>query len=594
MRGRKVGGGARGGGQPAAAAAQPRPLPDGFRIELDPATRQLSGDVLFGGSPARALRLSAAGRAALAELRAGPVCSAAGGALARRLTDAGLAHPRPPAAAAAADVTVLIPVRDRPQELDRCLAALGGIYPVLVVDDGSADQAATAAVAARHGATLIRRPVAGGPASARNTGLAAIGRVAPGTGALGPVPPGPVPPGPVPPGPVPPGPVPPGRAASAAVASGTGAVALLDSDCVPPPDWIAQLAAHLADPLVGAVAPRVVPASAAVPRPGHAAGAVPRPDRAAGAVPRPDQEAGSESGSDRAVPSSAARYAAARGTLDLGGSEARMVPMTKVSYVPTAALLVRRSALDSVARDDGAIFDPALRYGEDVDLVWRLHDRGWRIRYEPAVQVRHDDPDTWPGLLGRRFRYGTSAAPLSRRHPGQLAPLVLHPWPAAVVAAALARRPVLAAAAAAGSWVRLTRAVRAAGLPADGVTAAAATAVRQTWLGTARYATQFACPALLLAVAAPGGKTRAVRWGRRAAAAGLLLGPALDAGRKRERTLDPIRFTAGCVADDVAYGAGVWAGCVRARTLTPLRPKVAWRPLRVTRERNAADGQHLV
>jgi mycofactocin system glycosyltransferase len=354
---------------------------------------------------------------------------------------------------------------------------------------------------------------------------------------------------------------------------GTGAVALLDSDCVPPPDWIAQLAVHLADPLVGAVAPRVVPA---------------------GNVPRPDQAAGPVSGPDVRAPSWAARYAAARGPLDLGGSEARVVPMTKVSYVPTAALLVRRSALDSVARDDGAVFDPALRFGEDVDLVWRLHDRSWRIRYEPAVQVRHDDPHTWPGLLGRRFRYGTSAAPLARRHPGQLAPLVLHPWPAAVVAAALGRRPVLTAAAAAASWLSLTRAVRAAGLPADGVTKAAATAATQTWLGAGRYATQFAAPALALALAAPGGRSRGVRWGRRAAAASLLLGPALDAWRNRERTLDPIRFTAGCIADDIAYGAGVWAGCARARTLTPLRPKVAWRPLRVTRERNTADGQHLV
>jgi mycofactocin glycosyltransferase len=526
------------------AAAAPAPVPDGFGIELDPATKQLSGDVLFGGSPARALRLSAAGQGALTELRAGPVSSAAAGALARRLTDAGLAHPRPPATAPVPAITVLIPVRDRPRELDRCLAALGGRHPVLVVDDGSADPAATAGVAARHGARLIRRPVAGGPAAARNTGLTAIAAADPaspgpnhGAGAAGSVP---------------------GRG----LTGGTpDAIALLDSDCVPPPDWIARLAAHLADPLVGAVAPRVVPAASA----------------AAGA----DQPA-------------ASRYAAARGALDLGDSEARVAPMTKVSYVPTAALLVRRSALDCVTPGGGAVFDPALRYGEDVDLIWRLHAAGWRIRYEPGVRVRHDDPDTWPGVLSRRFRYGTSAGPLADRHPGQLAPLVLHPWPAAVVAAALGRRPVLTAAAALGSGLSLTRAVRAAGLPADGVPAAAATAATQTWLGTGRYATQFAAPVLALALAAPGGKTRATRWGRRAAAASLLLGPALDAWRQGGRTLGPARFTVGYLASEIAYGAGVWAGCARARTLAPLRPKVAWRPLRVTRERSAADGQHLV
>jgi mycofactocin glycosyltransferase len=491
------------------ASAHDPPLPAGFRIELDPATRQLAGDVLFGGSPGRALRLSPAGRTALAELRDQPVGSTAAGLLARRLTDAGLAHPRPPAATAAVDVTVLIPVRDRPAALDRCLAAVGRQYPVLVVDDGSADAAATARIAAGHGAALIRRPESGGPAAARNTGLAGIG---------------------------------------------TELVAFLDSDCAPPAGWIGLLAAHLADPLVGAVAPRVVaPAGRTSP---------------------------------------AARYAAARGSLDLGASEARVVPMTKVSYVPTAALLVRRAALAGAARS-GHVFDPGLRYGEDVDLIWRLHDAGWRIRYEPAVRVPHDGPDCWPGLLGRRFRYGTSAAPLARRHRGDVAPLVLHPWPAVVVAAGLARRPVLAAAAAAGSWLALDRAVRRAGLPPDGVPAAAATAVRQTWLGTGRYATQFGAPVLALALAARG-RGRARRWGRRAAVASLLLGPALDAWRQSERQLGPVRFAAGCIADDMAYGAGVWAGCLRARTLAPVIPRVAWRPLRVTRERNTADGQHLV
>ena len=70
-------------------------LPAGTTVELDPGTQQLTGDVLFGGSPARVVRLSAAGRAALAELRTGAVASPAGSALAGRLADTGLAHPRP-------------------------------------------------------------------------------------------------------------------------------------------------------------------------------------------------------------------------------------------------------------------------------------------------------------------------------------------------------------------------------------------------------------------------------------------------------------------------------------------------------------------
>ena len=86
--------------------------------------------------------------------------------------------------------------------------------------------------------------------------------------------------------------------------------------------------------------------------------------------------------------------------------------------MPTAALVVRaRRPAD--AGQGGAVFDPALRCGEDVDLIWRLHDAGWRIRYEPAVRVGHHEPASWPGLLARRFRYGTSAAPLARRHPAR-------------------------------------------------------------------------------------------------------------------------------------------------------------------------------
>jgi hypothetical protein len=36
--------------------------------------------------------------------------------------------------------------------------------------------------------------------------------------------------------------------------------------------------------------------------------------------------------------------------------------------------------------------------------------------------------------------------------------------------------------------------------------------------------------------------------------------------------LDPLRWTALRLADDVAYGAGVWAGCVRERSMAALRP----------------------
>jgi mycofactocin glycosyltransferase len=384
------------------------PLPVGFGVVLDPGTKQLDEDILFGGMPARVLRLSRTGRAALAELRAGPVRSDAAGRLARKLTDTGLAHPRPPELASRPDVTVLIPVRDRAVLLDRCLSALGGGYPVLVVDDGSEDPGVIEAVAAAHGATLVRRAVNGGPGAARNTGLL---RVA------------------------------------------TDLVAFLDSDCVPAPGWIERLAAHLADPAVAAAAPRMV------------------------AVP--------------AGPDWAGRYTTAACCLDLGNAEARVVPGTRVAYVPTAALVARRAALVAGA-GAGDVFDPALRWGEDVDLVWRLHAAGWRIRYDPAARVSHHEPDGWAALLTRRFRYGTSAAPLALRHPGRVPPLVLHPWPALTVTGLLAGSPAMAGLSFTGSVLAMRRAVLRAGLPARGVVPAMLEGTRQTWLGIGRYACQYA------------------------------------------------------------------------------------------------------
>jgi GT2 family glycosyltransferase len=71
-------------------------------------------------------------------------------------------------------VSVVIPTRDRPRSLERCLAALGKGCEVIVVDDGSADPRAAAALAERHGARALRLE-GRGPAAARNAGAAAAG-----------------------------------------------------------------------------------------------------------------------------------------------------------------------------------------------------------------------------------------------------------------------------------------------------------------------------------------------------------------------------------------------------------------------------------
>lgn len=57
----------------------------------------------------------------------------------------------------------------------------------------------------------------------------------------------------------------------------------------------------------------------------------------------------------------------------------------EVDWANGAFLLVRREAFDQIGG-----FDPGQwLFVEDIDLCWRLAGAGWRVRYEPAVVVRH-------------------------------------------------------------------------------------------------------------------------------------------------------------------------------------------------------------
>ena len=466
-------------------------LPDGFGLVLDPSLRRFRhGSVLAGGRPGRILTLTPDGARALDALVAGGSADTATRTLAGRLVAGGMAHPRRPTVpdaptSDAPKVTVVVPVRDRVDSLERCLASLGRDVPVVVVDDASDDPASVAAVCRRHGARLVRRAVNGGPGAARDS---ATGSVT------------------------------------------TELVAYVDSDCTVPDGWLDGLVWQFGDPGIGGVAPRVRPSPVA-------------PERRRWVVHR---------------------FGLAHSPLDLGPDEGEVGPDSAVRYVPTAALVVRRTALDAVGG-----FDPTLRVGEDVDLVWRLVGAGWRIRYDPSVEVSHREPDRWPDLLARRLRYGTSAAPLAVRHPGRLAPVELHPRATVAAVALLAGRPVAAAVAVASSAAPLARTVRPSGIPAVQAWRWSAAGAAWTVMGLGRAATMLAAPGLV-GLAATG------RRGRRAAAALVLVPPIVDWVRNRP-DLDLARWVAASVADDMAYGAGVWIGCLRARSGSALLPAIVRR-----------------
>jgi hypothetical protein len=55
----------------------------------------------------------------------------------------------------------------------------------------------------------------------------------------------------------------------------------------------------------------------------------------------------------------------------------------------------------------------------------------------------------------------------------------------------------------------------------------------------------------------------------------------------RDREAGPVRSAARILADQAAYGAGVYAGCLRERIITPVLPSVTGRPFEGLRARAA-------
>lgn len=295
----------------------------------------------------------------------------------------------------------------------------------------------------------------------------------------------------------------------------TPLVAFLDADCVPPPGFPGPLLDHLTDPAVGLVAPRIVSGT-------HADGRI-------------------------------ARYERVRSALDMGPRPSLVRPYSPVWYVPSAAMVARREAL-------GAGFDEALTLGEDVDLVWRLHDAGWRIRYDPRTTVAHEErirPADW---YRRRIAYNESVAPLLRRHPERVPVLFLTPIAAVAWGAALGGQPAPVMALAGLRAVRLRRRLvgRLPGAGAWAVRAALDITLREAHdLGRA-LAGPWA-PLMLLA-------------GRRRTALLLTTMIARDWFTDRP-ALDPLSYAALRLADESTRGLGIWIGCLRARDLRGLLPR---------------------
>jgi mycofactocin system glycosyltransferase len=456
-------------------------LADGIRVKATP-----EGGVLLAYRPLRMLRLNPSLLALVQRMEQdwlSPQTPGESNVLETLATRGFVKCKRPPLQQRAEQlplVSVVIPVKDRADELRNCLTSLHKLdYPrekleIVVVDDGSSDN--TPSVARELGAVLVASgSVAGGPALARNQGA---------------------------------------RMASGEI------LAFIDSDCIASPRWLLELLPVFIDARVAAVGGLV----------------------------------------DGVYDNSALdRYEAVMSSLNLGGREMSGAAGNDTFYLPSCNLLVRKEAFMAA---NG--FRTALQVGEDVDLTWRLRDAGWKIVYLPEGTVCHAHRSKlWP-FMKRRFDYGTSEGLLKNLHPGRGKKMVLPPVLAVILGllvVALVARSLLplpfAAVVLVVDAVLAVRKVRSQQLP---FTALQILSARVRAVGSLSYylgyhlLRYYLLPFLLsVLVYPPMGSLLLV------AAGGVGL---VDYRVRKPRMSLPV-FYLYYVLEQLAYGAGVFWGCLR-------------------------------
>ena len=384
-------------------------------------------------------------------------------------------------------VSVIIPVKDREEELLRCLGSLRRLtFPqdnlqIIVVDDGSSDSSAH--VAQLAGAEVVPSGGTGlGPAAARNAGAAhARGDI----------------------------------------------LAFIDSDCTASEGWLTELLPVFKDPAVTAVGGLV---------------------------------------DGMCTESAIDRYERVMSSLTLGKRERSGSGGNDTFYLPSCNLLVRRTVFASVGG-----FDDSMHVGEDVDLTWRFRDRGWTIAYLPAGRVYHEHRSTLRSFMSRRFDYGTSEGMLQRLHPLRRKQMVIPPLLALVLALLIAVPLVgqwcfLAAAGVLAADATLLRVrLKRRGLP---LTFSALMAGRLRAIGSLAYylcfhlVRYYSIPLAAVSVQFP------PMWGVLAAALACAAG--VDYAIKKPSISFP-QFAVIYLLEDVAYGAGVFWGCLNGRSFTSYR-----------------------
>ncbi|HEY5913335.1 MAG TPA: glycosyltransferase [Verrucomicrobiae bacterium] len=85
----------------------------------------------------------------------------------------------------------------------------------------------------------------------------------------------------------------------------------------------------------------------------------------------------------------------------------------EAEHLPGCNMAFRKSCLDAVGG-----FDTRFRIaGDDVDLCWRLEQRGWKLGFHPAAMVWHHRRRSLRGYWRQQVNYGKAEAMLERKWP---------------------------------------------------------------------------------------------------------------------------------------------------------------------------------
>jgi mycofactocin glycosyltransferase len=317
----------------------------------------------------------------------------------------------------------------------------------------------------------------------------------------------------------------PGAARNAGIAAvTTTVVACVDTDVMATSQQIASLAAYVINTPVGAVAPRITCTD--------------------------NQTFISE-------------FESHHSPLDLGPIPALVRPMSRVSYLPATVLVCNVQTLRNVGG-----FDDSIRMGEDVDLVWRLIENGVHCRYVPSIECPHTPRSSIRRMLKQRYDYGTSAALLDQRHPRAASPLRANALLLTTATTVLMGYLYFAVILTVPTMVYFMISLRSTSVPIS-------SRVLLAWKGL------FSTTRLLsLAIMRAWWPLFFI-----ASFVSLRLGVMLTfsafvppmIGLLRNKPNYPIRYLLIRILENLAYGLGVWAGAIRARSLGCLLPMITVR-----------------